>query len=1076
MATNVDSQVDTEESFSRSRNIVPKLIEDSSILQNDRVDYVFESNNADPRPYLEIKVEGLPVRALLDSGATRTVIGEKGLDILRRAQVKIVPLRNQSVETADATPHMVQGQCKIRITLENRTREMTVLIVPSVASPVILGVDFWDAMHLVADLRNRSWEFSTESQLCSLETKEGIVSTEGLTEDQKTRLKEIVDKYLPEEESGEPQLSRTDLVMHTIDTGDAKPIKQRYYTISPARQKLVNTELDRMLKLNIVEPSKSPWSSPILLVDKPDGSKRFCVNFRAINAVTKPDAYPLPKVTHILDRLRDARFLTSLDIKSAYWQIPLDPNSKEKTAFTVPGRGLFQFLTMPFGLHNAPATWQRFIDSVLGPELEPHVFVYLDDIVIVSSTFENHLKILEEVLQRLKKAKLTLNKEKCKFCRSELRYLGYVVDKKGLRVDPEKVEAILKIPVPKNSKEVRQFVGTASWYRRFIANFATRMHPLTSLLRKGKRFEWTDAAQIAFDDIRSCLIQSPILTCPDFEKPFVIACDASGVGIGAVLSQQSEEGENVVAYASRTLTSTEQKYSATERECLAVIWAIERFRPYVEGTRFTVITDHYSLLWLHNLKDPQGRLARWCLRLQPYDFELIHRKGKEHHVPDMLSRLPQQHSNTITLSPLAAMNNQHRKEDKWYEKMIKQVRENSAKYPLWRVEGEQLLKLVASRKTNLDNVTEWKKVVPKEKRHEVLEECHDKATAGHFGVHKTYQRMQNLYYWPKMRYDVAQYIRNCKICQQVKFDQEKPTGLLGSRRSVDQPWVMLSADLMGPFPRSTRGYKYLLVVTDTFTKFVLLYPLRAATSISVARIIEDEVFMMFGIPQYLICDNGSEFIGPAMKKLTEEYQVKLLLNASRHPQANPTERTNKTIGCMLRAFVGENHRHWDQKLAKIGFAIRTAVHEITGYTPAYLTFGREPLASGKGFSLLKGWNEVPQVSDPTPHGEKIKELKAIYKEVKIKLEKSHEKNVKHYNLRRRPAEFQVGEQVLKKNFTQSNAATFYSAKLAPRFVGPYIISKKVSPVVYQLKEESGRIIGNWHISQLKPYYEPLEQP
>lgn len=279
-------------------------------------------------------------------------------------------------------------------------------------------------------------------------------------------------------------------------------------------------------------------------------------------------------MTSILDRLRDAKYLSTLDIKSAYWQIPLEESSKEITAFTVQGRGLYHFNVLPFGLSNAPATWQRFIDRVLGMDLEPYVFVYLDDAIIVTSTFEKHSEILEEIFKRLAAAKLTLNKDKCHFCKPELRYLGYVVDSQGLRVDPDKVKTIMDLPVPRNVKEVRQFCGTASWYRRFIPNFASRLYPLTSMLRRKTTFKWTPEAQAAFEDVKNSLVQSPVLSCPDFSKPFTISCDASNFGIGAILSQTVEDGDTVIAYASRTLGKTEQKFSSTERECLAVVWSI----------------------------------------------------------------------------------------------------------------------------------------------------------------------------------------------------------------------------------------------------------------------------------------------------------------------------------------------------------------------------------------------------------------------------------------------------------------------------------------------------------------------
>lgn len=566
----------------------------SSAQQNiPAVNYVIHSHEKDHRPYLRVRVFGREITALLDSGSSQTFLGGQGMWILKEFPARLQRTSDRFVETADSRRQEVQGFVNLPITLQGRTKNLNVCVVPSLQHTLILGIDFWEVMHIVADMRNRKWDFApkTPDMFCS--AIEEITSEDNLTASERGRLQDLLEEHFKDEPT---TLGRTDRVKHLIDTGDASPIKQRYYNVSPARQRLINEELDRMLQLGVVEPSQSAWSSPIMLLDKPDGSKRFVVDFRAVNAVSRKDAYPLPQVTTILDRLRDARFLSSLDIKSAYWQIELEEASKEKTAFAIPGRGLYQFVTMPFGLCGAPATWQRFVDTVLGPDLEPSVFVYLDDIIVVTSTFDSHLQILAEIFRRIRAAKLTLNQEKCKFCRKELKYLGYLVSGDGLRVDPDKVKAIVDIPIPRNTKEIRQFTGMASWYRRFIPNFASRMAPLTSLLKRRNRFQWTSEAEMAFQDIKSCLITAPTLSCPDFARPFTISCDASGVGIGAVLSQDTEQGESVVAYASRTLTQQEQNFSATERECLAVIFAVEKFRPYVEGTTFTVVTDHYSLL------------------------------------------------------------------------------------------------------------------------------------------------------------------------------------------------------------------------------------------------------------------------------------------------------------------------------------------------------------------------------------------------------------------------------------------------------------------------------------------------
>lgn len=1025
------------------------------------MDYLIQSTVGDSRPYLDIRIFGKKVRALLDSGASHTVVGDEGLKLLENLPVNIIPANGRWIETADSNKHVVTGHATVPITLEGRTRDLSVLLVPSLKQAVILGVDFWGRMQIVIDIHNKTWEFSPgKTQLATLNFQEGLNSEEHLSTEEKLKLEKFVNEQFKKQDV---VLGRTNLVEHFIDTDKARPVKQRYYNMSPHRLQLVNQELDKMLELGVVVPSKSSWSSPVVLLDKPDGSKRFCVDYRLVNAVTKRDAYPLPQVTMILDRLRDARYLSSLDIKSAYWQIPLSAESREKTAFTVPGRGLFEFTVMPFGLHNAPATWQRLIDRVIGADLEPHVFVYLDDIIVVTPTFQRHLEVLGEILHRLRSANLTLNKEKCHLCRSELCYLGYIVDHRGLRVDPQKVEAILKIPVPTNQKTVRQFCGTASWYRRFIPDFSSKMYPLTSLLKKKQKFVWTDEAQRAFEDIRSALVRAPILACPDFGKPFTISCDASGVGLGAVLSQTGESGENAIAYASRTLTKTEQKYSATERECLAVIWAVEKFRPYVEGTHFTVVTDHYSLIWLHNLKDPNGRLARWVLRLQPYSFTLVHRKGKEHVVPDLLSRstLEDKHGRVSALEKSEG--------DKWYSKMMGEVQVNGSRYPNWRVKEGILWKRIPNRCHLEDEDLEWKQVVPKQSRSEILFRCHDAATAGHLGSQKTYFRVQMKYYWPKLRQDVAKYVSRCRVCQQMKFDQQRPSGLMGAYRGVCKPWVMISADLLGPFPRSSAGYKYLLVVLDTFTKFPLLFPLREATAAAVAKRLEEDVFLMFGIPSYIICDNGSEFIGKKITQLAEEYKVKLLYNAKRHAQANPTERYNKTLGPMLRAYVGDNHRHWDREIHKLGFALRTAKHESTGYSPAFLNFGRELSAVNDNADIDNSSGQVPEVETASSHGKKLEDLRKLYNTVDKKLRESHAKNAARYNLRRRPLQFEEGSQVWKRNFPQSDAPNYFSAKLAPRYTGPFTIMKKISPVIYQLADEEGKSIGRWHVSDLKPF-------
>ncbi|XP_025073445.1 uncharacterized protein LOC112552444 [Pogonomyrmex barbatus] len=432
----------------------------------------------------------------------------------------------------------------------------------------------------------------------------------------------------------------TELIEHRVKLVDPAPIKQRYRPRNPAMQAIIDAEVDQMLQDGIIEPSTSAWSSPIVVVRKKDGKNRFCIDFPQVNSVTERDAYPLPQISATLDKLRGARYLSTIDLKNGYWQVPLAASSRPITAFTVPGQGLMHFRVMPFGLHSAPATFQRLLDRVIGPELEPHAFAYLDDIIVASRTFAEYLQHLREVFRRLRAARLRINRDKCRFCVPELRYLGHIVNRDGIKTDPEKTTAIADWPTPQTVKHIRQFLGVASWYRRFIKNFATVAAPLTTLTRKNTRWKWGEEEQGAFDALKNNLTTAPVLACPDFERPFTLQTDASTIGLGVVLTQYFPEGERVIAYASRTLNGAEKNYSATELECLAVVWGIRKMRGYLEGYRFTVITDHQALKWLQQLESPSGRLGRWMFELQQYAFEIRYRKGALNRVADALSRQP----------------------------------------------------------------------------------------------------------------------------------------------------------------------------------------------------------------------------------------------------------------------------------------------------------------------------------------------------------------------------------------------------------------------------------------------------
>jgi hypothetical protein len=456
--------------------------------------------------------------------------------------------------------------------------------------------------------------------------------------------------------------------------------------------------------------------------------------------------------------------------------------------------------------------------------------------------------------------------------------------------------------------------------------------------------------------------------------------------------------------------------------------------------------------------------------LQGYDFEIQHRKGAAHVVPDALSRAVQPTVNLITVADEV--------QDKWWNRMKRQILAQPEKYPLWRLEGLQLYKKVSGRllySQIADNA--WKIVVPKGSRKKVLQECHDEVTAGHLGSFKTWKRAAQTYYWPGMKSDIGRYVRQCQTCAQYKVEQTKPAGLMGNTCIVTRPWQMISTDLCGPFPRSPRQNKYLLVITDYFTKFSLLYPLREATSKAVVTRIE-EVFLLFGVPQYVRCDNGVQFSCALFQNLMHEYESTLIYNPNYHPQVNPTERVNRVIKTMIASYVRDKHNQWDSNLGKLGAAMRSAVHEVTGYTPNFLTFGREVPLSGKVYGTAADKRNSPEfdLRERDGRASDLEELPELFSEVRSKLQAAYEKNKRIYDLRRRPVEYPVGGQVWKRNFALSNAAANFTAKLAPKFNGPYTVKKKVSPLVYELMDAAGKSIGRWHVKDMKPLAEAEVEP
>ena len=483
---------------------------------------------------------------------------------------------------------------------------------------------------------------STTKQMKSKSDNELSLVNTDLDEHQKEQIQQLIHEF-PNVFNEKP--GRTKTAQHQINlVPGAQAFNSPPFRYAPARKQVIEQNIKEMLDQGIISPSASPWASPVILVPKKDGSLRFCVDYRKLNAVTIRDAYPLPRIDDTLDSLQQAKFVSTLDLRSGYWQVEMDQDSRKKTAF-VTHKGLYEFNVMPFGLTNAPATFQRLMDIVLAGLKWQCCLVYIDDVVIFSPTFEQHIKDLEKVFQALQSANLTLKISKCQFCRREMRYLGHLITQNGIKPDPDLIKSVTNFPQPKKIKDVQSFLGLTGYYRRFIKDYSKIAAPLLQQLRNcqksNHRLKWSKECTDAVNTLKERLTNAPVMNTPNFEQPFILELDACEYGLGAILTQEYDGKKYVIAYASRTLSTAERRYAATEREALAIVWATKHFRPYLEGNKIYIRSDCKALEWMRTAKDVTGRLARWAMKLSAYQIEEIkYRPGKLNANADSLSRNP----------------------------------------------------------------------------------------------------------------------------------------------------------------------------------------------------------------------------------------------------------------------------------------------------------------------------------------------------------------------------------------------------------------------------------------------------
>ena len=864
-----------------------------------------------------------------------------------------------------------------------------------------------------------------------------------------------------------------------IETGNARPIRQMPRTIPYHRKAEVDRQLDEMLEKKLIAPCESEWASPILLVKKSDGSLRFCIDYRQLNNVTKHDAFPLPDMKDCLASLGGhCRYFSIMDMLSGYWQNEMDEESQEKAAFTT-HRGLFKPLVQPFGARGGVAHFSRVMNALLGSLQWEKLLIYLDDILIFSQTFEEHLQRLEAVFKIMIQANLKLKPSKCSVFRSSTKFLGHIVSSEGIVPDPGKIEAIKSWPVPRSSEELQRFLGFASWYRRFIKNFAVLAEPLNKLTRKGVDFQWDSDCEESFQLLRKALINHPVLAYPDFSKPLRLTTDASGTGLGAVLEQDQDGGSRIIACASRTLSAAERNYSVTERECLGIVWATEHFSYYLLGTEFVIITDHDPLTYLRSIPQPHGRLARWMFKLEQYRYTLQHRAGKDIPHADGLSRIPRGIAAMAiptewTTGDLVEAQQQDPiiQTVKHYWQLgqkpladeAEEVREYFKGYNSLEEENGVLLVGHRKGKRMVKQIIAPKKLIPS-----ILQKAHDEE--GHYCSEKTLARVRKQYYWTSIFKDVAAYCRTCLTCQQRKPPHTAPRAPLQYFPVASEPGQMIAMDFVGPLPETPAGNRHILVVTDAFSKYAeaIALPNQKATTTADALV---EYFSRHGIPAILHSDQGRNFESDLIQHLCRMWNINKTRTSGYHPAGNGAcERYNKSLIETLSMQMQETDQSdWEQWIPMALFAYRSTPHSSTGYTPFQLHMGRQPRTP---FDTLA--DSLLETRKKSAAGY-LKDLQQVVREQRKRAQQhlitSMEARKRYHDKKLNYRTYEKGEKVLCRDYTCPKGLK--PKLIKERWTGPWEIQAVRGPVNYRIqrRDKAGkkkRLLV--HHDRLKPYHQ-----
>ena len=747
-----------------------------------------------------------------------------------------------------------------------------------------------------------------------------------------------------------PRLRLTQPAMR-IETGDAAPIKLPYYKLGPADQDELKRQLKELLEAKLVRPSISPWGAPVLFVTKKNGSKRLCIDYRALNRVTKTDAYPLPRIQESLDRLGKSRFYTSLDATSGFWQNPVAEADIPKTAFNT-RYGSYEFTVTPFGLKNCPSAFQRMMDEILAGFLDDFVIVYVDDILIYSESWDDHVAHVRQVAERLKDYGIQVNMSKSCFGTGKIVYCGFVVENGQVSMDPSKVEVITNWPSPENASDVRSFLGFIGYYRRLIKDYGNLTAPLHNVTGK-EGFQWTALEADSFEKLKAAMISSPVLRCPDDALTFHIWPDASPWAVGGVLTQDDGNGHQPVAYEYHKLNKAELNYPHHEKEILAMLHCLRKWRYYFEGRKLVVHSDSSTVVRMTTVKDPHRRLQRWINEYQYWSPDIVHEPGVSNPA-DALSRLTLGQEGEEVVNPVS-------EEDVFglysisMQEFIGESFNRVKDWPLivayylekdeWPDENEDLIERC---KTQVDKFEVFKGIfcrrrtndgsvpyLPSKERPSTVKRYHE--ALGHLAAGSIQKLIANRFWWPDMHRDIQELLKSCPQCQLDKSaSKTHAKSPLRPLPSVALPFERWGMDFVQNLRVTKAGNRHIITAIDYATRWVVAKAVPDMSSDTVAAFLYHEILMHYGAPYEIISDRGSSLLAENIKSYEELQKIRHKASTPYHPQTNGmVERMHATLGACITKLCDSHADRWDEFLPAAVFALRVREHAVTKYSPLW---------------------------------------------------------------------------------------------------------------------------------------------